>query len=265
MDKTRLLIVNNWLPVFALVLFVSIGVTGCKTHEKLVYMQPKITTDSIPNQTYSPVYKVNDLVAVSVSGSDQESVKPFNLTVVAFSQGDGRVSGTPVQQGYFVDLAGEIAMPVIGKVKIAGLTREGAVAAIQEKLLPYVKDPLVAIRLMNFKVTVLGEVKVPGVVEVSNERITLLEALGAAGDLLITGERKNVLIIRERNGKKIELRVDLTSNELLKHPAYYLEQNDVVYVEPNKTKRNSSMVGPGASVVIALASLVITTISILTR
>lgn len=239
--------------------------TACKTQEKLVYLQNCTTGDSTSITVYSPKYKVNDVLAITVSGADQTSVEPFNMPIVAYAQGDGRVTGTPVQQGYTVNLNGEINFPNLGLLKIAGLSREEATTMLEEKLLPYVKNPLVTIRIINYKVTVLGEVRNPGVVPVMNERITLLEALGGAGDLLITGERKNVLVVRESGGKRQEMRVDLTSNDLFKHPAYYLEQNDVIYVTPNKAKRNSSFIGPGASVSIALASLVITTISILTR
>lgn len=239
--------------------------SGCKTHEKLVYLQPKVAADSLQQMVYSPVYKINDFVSITVAGADPEAVKPFNMPVVAFSQGDGRVSGTPVNQGYFVDNLGNVSLPVVGAIKIAGLSREDATQLIKDKLTAYVKDPMVAIRILNFKVTVLGDVKSPGQIPVLNERTTLLEAIGAAGDLLITGERKNILVIREKDGVKKEYRVDLTSNELYKHPCYYLEQNDVIYVEPNKTKRKGSIIGPGASVAIAFSSLVITTISILTR
>jgi len=170
-----------------------------------------------------------------------------------------------VQQGYFIDEIGNVSLPIIGNVKIAGLTRDAATLLIQDKLAPYIKDPIVSIRILNFKVTVLGEVKSPGQIQAVNERLSLLEAIGAAGDLLITGERKNVLVIRENNGLKKEYRLDLTSTELLSHPACYLEQNDVVYIEPNSTKRKASVIGPGTSIAIAFSSLVITTISILTR
>jgi polysaccharide export outer membrane protein len=246
-------------------LFVVLLNSGCKTKEKLVYFQSKSSSDSLVSKIYTPVYKVNDFLSITVFGSDPEAVKPFNLPVVAYPQSDGRVSGTPVQQGFFVDEMGNIALPIVGVIKIAGLSRDAATQLVQEKLSPFIKDPIVSIRIMNFKVTVLGEVKIPGQIQAVNERLSLLEAIGAAGDLLITGERKNVLVIRENNGLKTEFRVDLTSKDLLSHPAYYLEQNDIVYVEPNSTKRKASVIGPGTSIVIAFSSLVITTISILTR
>lgn len=249
----------------SLLLFVLLNNTSCKTREKLVYFQSNSKSDSLVSKIYTPVYKVNDFVSITVFGADPEAVKPFNLPVVAYPQNDGRVNGTPVQQGYFIDDIGNVSLPIIGNVKIAGLTRDAATLLIQDKLAPYIKDPIVSIRILNFKVTVLGEVKSPGQIQAVNERLSLLEAIGAAGDLLITGERKNVLVIRENNGLKKEYRVDLTSTELLSHPAYYLEQNDVVYIEPNSTKRKASVIGPGTSIAIAFSSLVITTISILTR
>jgi len=208
---------------------------------------------------------MNDLLSITVSAMDAETVKPFNINVIAYTSEDGRASNVPMQQGYFVDTAGMIDFPVVGKIKVGGLSRPEAVQLIKQKLAPYVVDPLVTIKIMNYKVTVLGDVKIPGAFPVPSERVTLPEALGMAGDMNITGMRKNILVIRDIDGVKTEIRVDLTSKNAYNSPGYYLLQNDVVYVEPNHAKRNSSIIGTNAGIFISVASLLLTSIALLTR
>jgi polysaccharide export outer membrane protein len=244
---------------------VTLG-ASCGIREKTVYFQPDENgSDSIAQQHYSPIYRSNDLLSISVSAMDAEAVKPFNSTVVAYTSEDGRASNTPMQQGYFVDPEGNIDFPVLGKIKVGGLNRNEAVQLIKQKLAPYVVDPQVTVRIMNYRITVLGDVKLPGSFPILSERVTLPEALGLAGDMNMTGVRKNVLVIRDIDGIRTEIRVDMTSREAYNSPAYYLRQNDVVYVEPNRAKRNSSIVGTNAGIFISVASLLLTTIAILTR
>jgi len=159
-----------------------------------------------------------------------------------------------------------VIMPFIGEIKLGGLNRMEAIQLIQSKLSEYLKNPVVQIQILNYKVTVLGDVRAPGTYKIPNERITLLEAIGLAGDLKMTGQRTNVLVIRDINGRKAEYRIDLTSQDLFNSPVYYLSQNDVVYVEPNVTARTESTIwrttGP---IFISLTSLIVTTITLLTR
>ncbi len=169
--------------------------------------------------------------------------------------------GTPVD--YLVDRDGEIDFPVIGKLKIAGLSPEEVRALLRDKLSDYLKDPIINIRLMNYTVTVLGEVNNPGTYPVNGEQITVLEALGLAGDLTIKGMRKNVLIIRDFNGTKVYTRIDLTRKDVLDSPVYYLTQNDVVYVEPNNSAIASSSLDQRTSITISIISTLITTAVIL--
>lgn len=232
----------------------------------MVYFQPSVSgSDSIIQHAYAPVYHSNDLLSVTVASMDAESVKPFNMSIVAYTSEDGRATNVPMQQGYFVDTAGYIDFPVLGKLKVGGLTRMQAVQLIRQKLTPYVIDPLVIVKILNYKITVLGDVKNPGTFPIPSERVTLPEALGMAGDMNVTGVRNNVLIIRDIDGVKTEIRVDLTSKETYNSPGYYLRQNDVVYIEPNRAKRNSSVTGTTAGIFISVASLLLTTIAILTR
>ena len=155
--------------------------------------------------------------------------------------------------------------PVLGTIVVKGLTTLELTDYLETNLKAYLVAPIVNIQLINFKISVMGDVKSPGAYTVPNERITILEALVLAGDLTIQGKRKNVLLIREIDGKKIFITLDLTNRKLFKSPYYYLAQNDVIYVEPNKARLNSSAVGSNTGVILSSVSILITLLSILTR
>jgi polysaccharide export outer membrane protein len=173
----------------------------------------------------------------------------------------GYTMGAPTQPGYLVQENGNIEFPIIGSIKVGGLTRTQAIELIKQQLSSYVVNPTVSVRILNFRVTVLGEVRNPGTFTIPNERITILEALGISGDLLITGERQNVLVIREEDGTRKEYRVDLTQESLFSSPVFYLQQNDVVYVEPNRAKRSAALINASnTGIVLSSLSLVLTTL-----
>lgn len=243
-----------------LIVISSILLTGCASRKDIVYFQGESASpESIANK-YTPTIQPDDQLVITVSGRDFETTKPFNQ-VNYYYQREGDVR----QQSYLVDAEGSIEFPVLGKVELGGLTRTEAIAKMKSLLSEYVIDPGVIINIINFRITVLGEVRNPGTYPLENERITILEALGLAGDLTINGVRNNVLVIRETDEKKEFYRVDLTSDSVINSPVYYLKQNDVVYVEPNKAQINSSTYSRNTSVIIAIASLIITVISVLTR
>lgn len=251
---------STTITVILITVFMS-----CTSKKKMVYFAGSSSSSPDINKNYSPTLKTDDLLSVIVMGIEAEAVKPFNLPVTLISGNNigGYTQGAPTPPGYLIDMQGNIDLPVIGKVQIAGLTRTAAAEMIKEKLKVYINDPIVNIRILNYKVTVLGEVRNPGTFTIPNERVTLPEALGIAGDLLITGVRKNILVIRDVDGKKTETRVDLTSKELFSSSVYYLHQNDVVYVEPNRAKINSSVVNASnVGIVISVISL-LTTIAVL--
>ncbi len=242
-----------------------IVLSSCASKSKLVYFNKTQTINSKDSSiSYTPILKPDDLLGINISSIDMEAAKPFNLPVVSYSI-DGRATGTPTMQGYLINSQGYIDFPVIGKIKLAGLSRVEATDLLKEKLKDYLSNPIVNIRIINFKITVIGDVRSPGTYTIPNERITVLEALGLAGDLNITGIRSNILVIREKDGKKTSTRLDLTSGDIVNSPVYYLNQNDVIYVEPNKTKVNSSRNSATTSIVISAVSLLITVISIITR
>ena len=260
---------KNASPYFKSLLLISlVAFTCCVSRKKMIYFsngEPLITAEN--NKNYSPIFRTDDLLAITVGGVDPDPVMPFNLPITGLvNQNSGYLSGSPVVLGYLIDANGTIDFPVIGKIKIAGLSRDSTINLIKEKLNDYVKNPVVNIRIMNFKITVLGEVKTPGTFNIPNERITLLEAIGLAGDLNITAKRKNIMIIRDIDGKKTEHRIDLTSKEIFSSSVFYLRQNDIIYVEPNRTKVNSSALNTAnVGVIVSLTSLIVTMVALFAR
>lgn len=235
--------------------------SSCASKKKMVYFQGNLNP-SASNENYNPVLHCDDFISVIVMGMDPETVKPFNIPVQSnMVTSGGYAVGAQTAPGYLVDVNGNIDFPIIGKIKVAGLTRSTVIDSLKSKLKPHLTNPTILIRILNYKVTVLGEVNNPGTFTIPNERITLPEALGIAGDLKITGKRKNVLVIRDIDGKKTEYRIDLTSKDLFSSPVYYLNQNDVVYVEPNRSKINSAALNQAnAGVIISVVSILISLI-----
>jgi polysaccharide export outer membrane protein len=245
-----------------LLLFLVLIISSCASKKDVVYFQNATSFETLINKNdFSSKFKVDDLVGIYISTLDNEASVPFNLFRGA-SEGGLR----PEQVDYLIDQNGEIDFPVIGKIKIAGLSPEEVRVHLRSKLSDYLKDPIINIRLRNFTVTILGEVTRPGTYPVNGERITILEALGLASDLTIKGMRDNVLVIRDFDGTKVYTRIDLTKKEALSSPVYYLTQNDVVYVEPNQSAITASSLDNRATIAISLASLFITsTILFITR
>ncbi len=237
--------------------------SSCASRKEVVYFQDTNDFETlINNNNFVSKFKVDDLVSIHVSSLNPEASAPFNLYRGGAPDGGFRTE----QVDYLVDQAGEIDFPVIGKLKIDGLSPDELRSLLREHLSEYLKDPIINIRLRNFTVTVLGEVNRPGTYPVNGEQITILEALGFAGDLTIRGVRENVLVIRDFNGTKVYTRIDLTSKNMVKSPVYYLTQNDVVYVEPNRSGISSSSLDNRANIAISIASVLITsTVLILTR
>lgn len=213
---------------YPLVLLTFCMILGsCASRKEVVYLQNFSDMETVVNtDTFEPRFKVNDIVSIYVSAFDMEAVAPFNLST---GSGDNAQA-----VDYIIDKDGYIDYPVLGHVQLKGKTVSAAKEVFVKKLSTYLKDPIVNIRIKNFRITVLGAVNNPGTHLISGERITLIEAIGLAGDLDIKGIRNNVMVIRDIDGTKVSTRVDLTSKSFLNSPVYYLTQNDVVYVEPNK-------------------------------
>jgi polysaccharide export outer membrane protein len=236
-----------------LVLLVS-----CASKDDVVYFNGINSSDnSVGLDSYLPTYHIDDELIIVVNAIDAEAARPFNQTAISYIDDIRMSEGRPRIQTYIIDSEGNIDFPVLGKIKLAGLNRAQGTQFIVDKLKDYIKDPIVNIRTVNYKITVLGEVNRPGTYTATNERITLIEALGMAGDLTIYGERENVLVIQDYDGKKTYTRVNLKSDDLFESPVYYLSQNDVVYVEPNNTRAKASSIGAGTAVLISSLGLLI--------
>jgi polysaccharide export outer membrane protein len=241
-------------------------VCSCKPRKELVYYQnidSLVSTEKL--NSYEIKIQPDDLLMIIVSAEDAESALPFNLTSVSVPSAIG-LSNIGVQQSiqtYLVDSNGVITFPVLGKLPVGGLTRSELLQMLETRISKYIKNPIINIRRMNFKVSVQGEVALPGTYTINSDRVTLIEAISMAKDLTIYGKRDNILIIREVNGVKSYNRVDITKADFINSPFYYLAQNDVVYVEPNKVRINGAAVGTNTSVIISVTSLLITLITLI--
>jgi polysaccharide export outer membrane protein len=226
---------------------------------------------------YEPIIKKYDelLITVTAPVLDQESVAQFNLPMTAYlTPGEAGAAGatggivnvqqSPVIQTYIVDSNGSINYPVIGRISLAGLTISQAIESIKKSVSNYVKDPVINLKIMSFKVIVLGEVLKPGPISVNQEKISILDAIGAAGNLTIYGDRKNVLLIREKNdGTNEFIWFDLTSSNIFKSPYSYLQQNDKIIVEPNRTRQLDSKFGTADGYRLSIVSMVVSAVSII--
>ena len=168
-------------------------------------------------------------------------------------------------QQYLVDNQGEIDFPVLGRLKISGLTKNECEALIRKKLVPYLKEtPIVNVRMVNYKISVLGVVTKPGTFTVNNEKVNILEALAMAGDMTVYGVRDNVKLVRENaNGERLIQTLNLNDADLVRSPYFYLQQNDILYVSPNKTKARNSDIGNSTTLWISATSILVSIASLL--
>lgn len=250
---------RSYLIIFLIGLQVILCI-GCVSPKKITYFQDE--TGIGLEQTlinFEPTLQIGDILTIIVSSIIPEAALPFNIYE---AQGNNTLQ-RPLP--YIVNADGEINFPGIGKIKVAQLTTKQLTNELSKRLLPYLNDPIVNIRLTNFKVTIIGEVRSPGSYTILNERITIIEAIGLAGDLTIQGKRESVTLIRERNGKRAFISIDLTNKKLFSSPYYYLAQNDIIYVEPNKTRVNSSGVGSNTTVILSSLSVLISIAAIILR
>lgn len=239
---------------------------SCTSKKSVAYFQDIDSISVMENgYTFEQTLQPDDLLMIVVMGENPEVVAPFNLPNFTTQSVTEMDIAQPRLNVYLIDNAGNIQFPILGEVKLGGLTTTEAKTKMNSLLSKYVVNPSINFRRLNFKVTVSGEVMQPKTHTISTDRITLIEALSMSGDLTIYGKRDNILVIREENGKKTHARVDITKADFINSPFYYLKQNDVVYVEPNKTRVNSAGVGPNTSIVISAISLLVTVIALTIR
>jgi polysaccharide export outer membrane protein len=253
MTKHRLL-----LAVFVFLLF-----TGCGSKKDIVYFQgiDKYSTNTADSASYTIRIVPNDNLLILVSALNPQAAEPFNT--INFTKGGS--TGNIEWQGYLVDEQGNINFPVLGNIHLGGLTKTEAVNLLQEQISKYIDNPVVNIRYLNYKISILGEVNRPGIFSISDEKVSILEAIALAGDLTIHGERRTVRICRVENGEKKFYKIDLTSPSLFYSPYYYLQQNDIVYVIPNASKAGSSTYNQNLPLLLSVISVTLTAIALFVR
>lgn len=230
---------------------------SCASRKEIVYLQNSNVIPENIYAKYAPKIQQEDLLTITVSAEDLKASLPFNQQN-QYQQQSATTNDLAFKPTYLVDHKGEIDFPVIGKIKLEGLSRLEAIELFKSKLSQYIVNPGVNITFANFKITVLGEVNKPNTYTLPQERVTVLEALGMAGDMTIKGVRDNVLLIREKNGVKEMHRLNLLTDSVLNSPYYYLAQNDVIYVEPNNSQVRNSRFGQDTNIWISISSLLIT-------
>ena len=246
------------------VLLCTLLLASCASKKEVLYFQDIENIYDQANTAPNIIIQADDLLSIIVSAENPEIAAPFNLPSIRTSV-NGSATALRETQSYLVDSNGFIEMPKLGAIKIAGLTKNEAKDLIKSRLEKYIREPIVNFRIINFKVTVLGDVKRPGSILVDSERITVVEAIGQAGDMSITGSRDDVLVIREVNGEKTYGVLDFRSSDLFDSPFYYLKQNDVVVVDQNFAQVQRSVANPNTGVFVSVASLLLSILVIFSR
>ncbi|WP_207423405.1 polysaccharide biosynthesis/export family protein [Desertivirga brevis] len=230
---------------------------SCSTYKKVPYFQDLNTEEKKLSgaQYVEAIISKNDILEIKVIAANQEALNTHSLS-----------PEKGAETRFIVDQSGQIKVPLIGQVKVEGLTTAETETILEKNFSKVVKDPLVNVRLADFKISVLGDVEKPGVYPIPSERVTILEALGLAGDLRLTAERDNVLLIREKNGEKQFSKIDLTSKRIFNSPDFYLQKNDVIYVKPSKAAYAGYEKAPRvASLALSAAAVLVSFGILLTR
>lgn len=235
---------------------------GCGSSKEVAYWQ---NIDSISLAASKGLYDAKimpkDELTILVQTTDPLTSEPFNL------RSTGQVSSKDQITGYLVDNDGMINFPIVGKIHVAGLTKTECEDLIKSKIQPYLartENPLVSVRTSSYRITVIGEVNRPGVIPVATEKISLVEALAEAGDMTIYGKRDNVLLVREdKSGEKHKVRLNMNDANIINSPYYYLQQNDIVYVEPHKVKARNTFFGSNTSIFYSVIGITTSLVSLL--
>ena len=236
--------------------------TSCSTKKSVYYFQDSLKAETL-NNYLSPSVQIGDILDINIKALDIESVSMFQSTD-AGNNASGSLEARKVI-GYKVDTSGEIGLPLLGFIKVMDLTTNQISALIEEKLKPFVVNPAVKTTILNFKFSVLGEVKSPQTFSVIDDKISIIQAIGMAGDLTINGDRSNITLLREINGNFESAVIDLTSFDITSSAYYNLRQNDVIYVRPNTAKVKSSGIVGNVGTLTSVLSLLLSLSIILTN
>ncbi|MBC7523089.1 MAG: polysaccharide biosynthesis/export family protein [Flavobacterium sp.] len=249
--------------VYIYIIFIFI-LSSCVPKKSIIYFQGNQNFDN-PSSNYEPLIQNDDMLYINISSDEPIASEPFNLENQATS-GAANNSFAIQKQTYLVDNFGKIDFPTLGSIDVAGYSVNNLKKLLKQKLaLYFVKEPVINIRIMNFKVSVLGEVTKPGVINVNSERFTMLEAIAQSGDLTLYGKRNNILVIRDFQGIKTYNRVDITKADFVNSPFYYVDQNDVIYVEPKKSKIDSTAISSNVVSIFSILGFGLTVFLILRK
>ncbi|WP_069658058.1 polysaccharide biosynthesis/export family protein [Arcticibacter eurypsychrophilus] len=255
--------------LIAMAMLLVVVLPSCVITKKSVYFTDMPDTAMLrsitPAEFEEPVIQPDDILSITVQTIDPLTTAAINQgpSMPAVGASSALLTGQQVITGFLVDKNGNVAIPMLGVIKLSNLTTYQARELIQQKASAFFKDPTVQIRFANYKITVIGEVAKPATYTLPNEKVTLLDAIGLAGDLTIYGKRENVLLVRDNAGKKEFVRFNLNSSNVFKSPYFYLKQNDVIYVEPGKGKIAANNVGRTQTLAIigSLLSVLIVALS----
>ncbi len=256
-----------------IILFIPILVillTSCRSEKHMLYF-PEMAKDGditqvLPDSIKDYESKIfpDDMLAITVTALDPNAVAIFNLPTQNFMiPGETMLTTTPSLQTYLVDADGYIDYPVLGRIKLGGLTRKEAVELLKSEIGKYVEDPIINLQCTNYKFSVLGEVTKPGTYKFGSERLTILDALGYANDMTIHGNHTNVLLIREENGVRTFHRMDLSQPDVFTSPYYYIQRNDIIYVEPNKARQGYANYSQDQQYLVSVVSAVTSAASVI--
>lgn len=256
--------IKNTILFTLIVLLLS----SCVTHDELLNFTegPEFPTAPVDIQNLPQLeIQPDDLLSIRVRALDPIAAEPFNVDPMGGNMNMNMMAGGGMRPliGYLVSREGTIDFPMLGTIKVIGMTTDELKELLLNELDPFLKDPVVLVRFLNFRITVLGEVSGPGTYFVGQERVTLLDMLGQAGDITPYGNRTNVLVIREQNGQRVTERMNLHNRDIFESPFFYLQQNDVIYVEPLPTRTasirdQSQRILPWLSAITALTTLALT-------
>lgn len=255
------------LKTLAIIFAATVALASCSSSKStLPYFSDilTVTEGTLPPADYMPEIQPDDELMITVSSANPAATALYNLPMATNAPSDELTINTPARQlTYFVDSQGDITMPQLGKIHVAGMTTEQLQQELTKMISRDVRDPLVVVRLMNFTVSVGGEVRSPKTIKVNGNRMTVLEALASAGDMTEYGQRSNVLVIREENGQRTFAHLDLNSAESLASPYYYLQQNDYVYVAPNSIRQSNSKYNTNNSFKLQVTSTIVSAVSVI--
>ncbi|MCM1068113.1 MAG: polysaccharide biosynthesis/export family protein [Muribaculaceae bacterium] len=246
---------------------VSLAMVSCSTSKTVLpyFTDIKdVKEGTLPKSDYMPLIQPDDELVITVTSANPEATAIYNLPNYNAATREVILTSSSVRTAtYVVDSKGDIEMPVLGKVHVAGLNVDQLTEVLTEKISRDVSDPMVSVKLVNFVVVVAGEVKTPKTIQVDRNRISILDALAAAGDLTEYGERSDVLIIREENGERKYAHLDLNSSDVLTSPYFYLKQNDYVYVAPNKVRQANSKYNQNNAFKLSVISTIVSATSVI--